>query len=356
MKFLKKIPIYGVSLSLLLMASSSNASHHFEAASFLEDTRLAQVDNYIFPSSEKNYTSIIMTINYDPKLGANGIFSPEAIYNVHLPTNPELTQGKTFSIKFLADHYDVYQLDTPNPKPGVIGEKIGEGTIGQTSILKNRIKSFAGAVKDPFYGNAIALEVFRKDNLEGKYNPNVWKEANHQNVFEGRRVGAIVLDVPNSLLGKDVYAFFTTDRIANEKWEQVQYSARPLFSHTMLFDSNTLRQAHDSSRPNALYNEDMVNLVSARILRGTTLANPNKAKIIEYADSTAKKLIPDVLQYKVGTLTSYTPNSLNGRGLGDDAMSTMLTFLLGEQTNQEISNQKAYTPNFPYLIKVRLEN
>lgn len=354
MQLLKSISVSSLSLSLLFFSYASSASHHFEAAAFLEDTRIAQVDNFIFPSSEKDYTSTIMTVNYDPKLGVNGIFSPDAIYNIHLPADSDLTKGKTFSVKFSKNHYDVYELDNPNPKPGVIGKKIGSGTIGQTSILANKIKSFAGAVRDPFFGNAIALEVFRKENLEGKYDPKVWANANKQNVFADRKVGAIVLDIPNALLGKDIYAFFTTDRVAKGKWEQVQYSARPLFSHTMLFDSNILRQSHDTSRPTKLYNNDIVNLVSARILRGVTLANPDKENKVAYADQTAKQLIPDVMQYKIGTPTSFVPGALNGRGLGDDIMSTMLTFLLGEPTNQEIDNQMAYTTNFPYLIKTEL--
>lgn len=354
MKLLKIISASGLSLCLLCLSYTSNASHHFEAAAFLEDTRLAQVDNYIFPSNEKNYTSTIMTVNYDPKSGINGIFSPDAVYNIHLPTDSDIAKGKTFSVKFSANHYDIYELDNPNPKPGVIGKKIGSGAMGQTSVLASKIKIFAGAVKDPFFGNAISLEIFRKENLEGKYNSKVWAEANKHNVFADRKVGAIVLDIPNSLLGKDVYAFFTTDRVSKGKWEQVQYSARPLFSHTMLFDSNILRQSHDTSRPTKLYNDDIITLVSARILRGTTLANPNKVDKVAYADRTAKELIPDVMQYKVGTPTSYVPGMLNGRGLGDDVMSTMLTFLLGEPTNQKIDNQMAYTANFPYLIKTEL--
>lgn len=191
----------------------------------------------------------------------------------------------------------VYELDNPNPEPGVIGKKIGSGTIGKTNVLSNKIKFFSDAVKDPFFGNAIALEVFRKNNLEGLYNPKFWNETNYQNIFSDRKIGAIVIDIPNSMLCTDVSAFFTTDHLKDKKWTQVQYSARPLFSHVMLFDSNILRQAHNRSRPTESYNNDMVNLVSARILRGVELTKTTRNSSVAYADQTANLWIPDVIQY-----------------------------------------------------------
>jgi len=343
-------------LGLLTVTLSVNASHHFEAADFLQDTRLAQVDNYIFPDQSHSYTNVIMTINYDPKPGENGIFSPKAVYNIHLASDVDLKAGKTISFKFNKNNYSVYESNNANPMPGDVGKKIGEGTIGKTHILANKMKVFVAPVKDAFFGNAISLEEFRKDNLDGKYNPKVWANANNKNVFDERSVGAIVVAIPDAMLSKDIYAFFTTDALKNKQYEQVQYSARPLFSHVMLFDSNILRKAHDQSRPTPHYNKDVVNLVSARILRGVSTAKTHGEDAVDYSDKAAQRLVPDVLSYKVGTETVYTPEEMNGRGLDDDIMSTMLSILLGENTDQKITNPKKHTDSFPYLMPTTLAN
>jgi hypothetical protein len=51
------------------------------------------------------------------------------------------------------------------------------------------------------------LDQFRKEILKGQYSPDIWKNVKGQNVFKDRKVGAIVLDLPNKMLGKEIFAF-----------------------------------------------------------------------------------------------------------------------------------------------------
>ena len=66
-------------------------------------------------------------------------------------------------------------------------------------------------------------------------------------------------------------------------------------------------------------------------------------------------LVPDVITYNVGTPAKFSADSINGRSLSDDAMGEMLTLLLGQPTDQHITNQKLYTQEFPYLIPASLK-
>lgn len=345
----KKIFIF---LPLLVIPCVSIASHHFESVGSLKDTRLAQVDNYIFQSDRKDHTAIIMTVNYDPKKGENKTFNPDALYKIHLASDIELQNGKTLSVKFNKNKYFIYEIDNANPKPGTIGTLLGEGEINKKNIFNNGIITYAGIVKDPFYGNSNSLTTFHKDYNDGKpYDKNVWKNANGKSIFIGRQVGSIVLDIPNEMLSEEVHSFFTTDVKENTNWKQVQYSAIPLLSHTML-NNSLLREAHNVHRPNMEYNNELKQFISASILRSITLADTKKDNPIKYADNTATSLVPDVLSYKIGTPASFTVDKINGRALKDDIMSVMLTKLLGVDTDQSISDPKEYTVHFPYVIPV----
>ena len=349
----KSKALFALPVSVFLCATVQ-ASHHFEAASFLTDTRLAQVDNFIFPSDKKGNTTIIMTVNYDPKFGANQTFHPYAIYNIHLASNEDLNNGTAYSIQFNNDNYTVFELDSSNALPGTIGKKIGSGKLDQVGQLGNGVRGFAGIIKDPFFGNSNSLIKYREENDKGEaYNPNIWKEADGKSIFLGRTVGAIVLDIPNKRLGNEIRAFFTTDLKENGKWKQVQYSAIPLLSHSMLMNSDTQKKIHDSSRPSEEYNKDLKKIISATILRATTLANKTNTNLVQYADQTAETLVPDVIPYKVGTPAIFSLNKINGRALGDDIMTVMLTKLFGEHTDQAIKNPKAYESKFPFVIPVK---
>ena len=335
-----------------VISGATQASHHFEAAQYLADTRVAQVDNFIFQSEKKDHTAVVMTVNYDPKKGDDQTFNSNAIYNMHFATQADLSMGKTLSVKFNQQRYTVYEIDSANPEPGTLGKKIGEGIIGQKSRLTDSIQSYAGIVEDPFYGNAIALDQFRKEILKGQYSPDIWKNVKGQNVFKDRKVGAIVLDLPNKMLGKEIFAFFTTDVKVNQQWKQVQYSAIPLLSHTVLFDNQSLLQAHDHSRPVIEYNTEIKPLIAANILRATTAAH-SQSNPLMYAEQASNYFIPDVLYYKIGTPARFSAQKINGRSLDDDAMSVILTWLFGQETDQAISNTKKYTKKFPYVIPVK---
>ncbi|TNV10189.1 DUF4331 domain-containing protein [Buttiauxella sp. B2] len=341
-----------ISSSLIVGSTSVFASHHFESAQVIKNPSLNQLDSFVFQSSRPDATAVVMTFNHSPKSGDNGVYNTSALYNIHIAEDDKYLKGYTYSFKFDSKgNYTAYKLDEPNAAAGKKGNKIGEGSVDKTLTLADGTQIWAGVAKDPFFGNSPGLHIFRKQLAEGKYDPNVWRSSQGKNIFTGRKCAAIVVDIPNKQLGKKIAVFMTTDLEENNNWQQVQYSAIPLLSHSMMFENSVLKQEHDQSRPGK--NLDMKDIVSARITRASLLAHSQKDPVA-YGDKVANMLIPDVITYNVGTTAKFSATNINGRKMSDDAMSEMLTLLIGQPTSQVITDQKVYSQTFPYVIPASL--
>ncbi|WP_339509836.1 DUF4331 family protein [Pseudomonas sp. RL_15y_Pfl2_60] len=349
----KHLRTLNTAIALTAAIAGSNqalASHHFESTIVQRTPTLNQLDNYVFPSDRPDHTVFIMNVSAVPKAGVDGAFATDGLYNIHLANDDTYKTGHTFSFRFKgADQFTAFKSDDPNAAAGTMGAKLGEGSVGKTAELANGIKVWTGVVKDPFYGNSTSLGLLRAQLNNGTpYNPEIWAQAQGKSIFIGRKSAAIVLDVPNSMLGSSIKVFMTTDvKQADGTWQQVQYSANPLLSHSMIFESAAIKAELDGSRPDT--QKAIKPIVSARITRAVLLAKSQEDPI-QYADKVADMLIPDVLSYKVGTPAKYAVSERNGRALDDDAMSAVLTLLLGTPTDQKIGNPKLHTATFPFLI------
>lgn len=342
-----------VILSSLFLSPLALASHHFESAQSIETPSLNQLDNFVFPSASAGYTALVMTVNNSPKAGASGVFNPDALYNIHIAESADYKQGKTFSFKFDSQgNVVVYQQNMADSPVGATGEMLGKAEANQSAMLGNGIKIWTGAAQDPFTGNSSGLQRFRKDLAQGKYDPAIWKSTQGKNIFAARNCGAIVLEVPNKLLAANISVYMTTDFHSEKAWKQVQYSANPLFSHTMLFENAALKREHDESRPQN--SDDMKNFVSARTARASAMAH-SQADPFAYGDKVANMLVPDVLTYQVGEKAVFSAEKRNGRSMDDDAMSAMLSLLIGQPTDQAVASLKRYRHDFPYVIPVSLK-
>ncbi|MGL4724304.1 MAG: DUF4331 family protein [Scandinavium sp.] len=340
-------------LSAACFSPLANASHHFESAQAIKIPSLNQLDNFIFPAKTPGYTAIVMTVNHSPKSGDGGVFNPDALYNIHIAESADFKKGKTFTFKFEANgNVTAFQEATADTAVGQTGDVLGHAPANSTVTLNQGIKLWTGAAQDPFVGNSPGLHRFRTQLAEGKYDPGLWRSTQGKNIFAARNCGAIVLEVPDSLLAEKMSVYMTTDFHSNDAWKQVQYSANPLFSHIMLFENEALKREHDESRPQN--SDDMKNFVSARTARASAFAH-SQPDPFAYGDKVANQLVPDVLTYHVGEPAVFTADKRNGRSLDDDAMSAMLSLLIGRQTDQAVANPKRYSDDFPYVIPATLK-
>ncbi|KRG71690.1 DUF4331 family protein [Pseudoxanthomonas dokdonensis] len=331
-----------------IVSGQAMASHHFESSLVRKEKSLNQLDNYVFQSDRPDHTVFIMSFNPLPKAGQE-LYSTDALYNIHVSNDADYQTGHTFSFRYDSNgNYQVYMLDAPNADAGAMGDKIGEGHVDKALKLDNGIKIWTGIIKDPFYGNSPSLGSMRAQLNDGTpYDPGIWAAAGGKSIFTGRKQATIVLDVPNSLLSKEIRVFMTTAIKQGDGWEQVQFSANPLVSHTMLFENDALKTAYDKTRPTT--SGSFKNIMAARIARASELAN-SRAEPIRYGNEIADLLVPDVLTYAPGTKATYSVEKRNGRPLADDAMSVILSLMVGLPVDQKIPNPKLYKSSFPYII------
>lgn len=328
------------------------ASHHFETAAVRKTAAYNQLDNYVFESSRPGYTVFVMSVNAAPTAGPDGIFASNALYNIHVSNDAQFKSGHTFSLAFANDGFTLFESDQPNGAVGAIGAQVAAGAIGARVDAANGMRIWAGTAKDPFYGNSPGLGLFRAKLNSGVYDSKAWTAAKGANIFSGRLSSVIVLEVPNQLLGGDVKVFMTTAVKSGAQWEQVQYSANPLFSHAMLFESETLKVQHDHSRPDN--DAEMKHYVAARVARASGLGK-TQADPFSYGDKVADLLVPDVLSYKVGSKATYAAAIRNGRAIKDDAMSAMLSLWCGTTVDQALADPGLYTMEFPYVVPAQLK-
>ncbi|MFK3659276.1 DUF4331 family protein [Scandinavium sp. NPDC088450] len=348
----KKIVLAAL-IAAAIISPQTYASHHFETAIAIKNPSLNQLDNFVFPARTPGYTALVMTVNNSPKAGEAGVFNPDALYNIHIAESSDYKQGKTFTFKFdRSGKVTVFQETTADSQVGETGSALGQVATNTAATLSNGIKIWTGAAQDPFVGNSPGLHRFRTELAKGKYDPAVWKSVQGKNIFAARNCGAIVMEVPNKLLAETIQVYMTTDFNNGESWKQVQYSANPLFSHTMLFENDALKREHDESRPQN--SDDMKPFVSARTARASALAHSQKDPIA-YGDKVANLLVPDVLTYRVGEKAIFSADQRNGRSMDDDAMSAMLSLLIGQPTDQAVANPKRYSQDFPYVVPVTLK-
>jgi hypothetical protein len=139
-------------------------------------------------------------------------------------------------------------------------------------------------------------------------------------------VTAIVLEVPNDLIGKgSVRAWATASLYGHAPEMQVSRWGLPLITHIFLNDPN---QQDAKERFNQSVPSDDVASFSGYISdfaqKMTTYAgsalNPD-----EYGKQIVARLCPVTLPYELGTPAGFDLAGFNGRPLGDDVMDVMLT-------------------------------
>ena len=183
---------------------------------------------------------------------------------------------------------------------------------------------------------------------EQKYNPQAF--ANRRNFFANRNVSAIVLEVPNRLLGEGtVRAWATASLVGHAPEVQVSRWGLPMITHIFLSDnSKDLKEAFNRSLPCddvAQFSEPIAAFVRNMTTYANTSGNP-----AEHGKRIAGVLCPATLPYKIGTFASFDYAGFNGRALGDDAMDVMLTLAANQAICDGVAPDRQRTRGeFPYF-------
>jgi len=327
-------------------------SHHVDSAAAREDGRVDLCDLYVFDGAEPQTTVLIMTVNPDAGRSSPTTFHPQASYVFHVDTNHDAIEDFSFQFSFAAPSAEgvqpvaIRRTEEPQAQSEADGKLLAEGRVGEALSLHGGGRAWTGLAGDPFFGNGIGLGAFMQALMvEQRYDPAVFSQGG--NVFARRNVTGIVLELPTATLGTgNIGVWLTTSLRDHGATAQINREATPLMPHLFIVDEQ-LRDAYNSGHPHndvALLHQP----ISAWISRIVTFAG-TAGDAEAYGRRVADMVLPDMLTYQLGSPANYGFAGRNGRRLGDDVMSILLSLA----TNQPLAAQAPPSGHirgeFPYL-------
>jgi hypothetical protein len=327
-------------------------SHHFDSPTALTDGRTNPCDLYVFPAAPDT-TVLILTVNPDAGRSSPTTFRPDALYEFVVASNGGTKEDLAFRVTFTdpdetgRQEVGVRRAIGPAAGHGTEGTLLGEDRTGAVFTLDGNGLAWAGLAADPFSGDGIALGKFLQGLSEGRYTPEVFTAA-PGNIFAGRDVTAIALQLPDATLGGNRVALWGRISLhgdGHRPQRQVsrigQPMLRPLFFNPPDEDVETLNAgAPATDRDN---HGQRVRRLATTVARLAGLSDPDG-----HAARVAAAFLPDVLTYQPGRPAVFHPGDGNGRALGDDAFDIAVAVLAGS-TLADASAPRQATSAFPHL-------
>ena len=317
-------------------------SHHYSGPDFgfpQGDARLDLTDLYALPKpGEADKSILIMNVHPSAVVDPPGPttaepFSPEALYELRIDTDGDAVADITYRARFSSSE-DGSQIATLHRIEGA--QAAGTGDHGQIIVEAAPVSTgrnarvtgaggyrfFAGWRSDPFFFDTKGA----LNNLQ----------FTGDDFFADKDVCSIVLEVPNSVLGrKRVGLWARTLRDAGGVWIQADRGA---LAAQAVFLVGEERDAYLAGEPA----EDARFVpVFAHSLEHAGGYTPEEARRV------AGTLLPDMLSYDP-TRPALFPG--NGRTLTDDAADTFLAVLTnGRVTGDKVEAHSDLLAEFPYL-------
>ncbi len=297
-------------------------SNHYSAAYLRfpgDDARLDFTDLYAFPApGDAAKTILIMDVNpyttgisaMPPFLMQPG-FHPDGVYRINVDSDGDAQADAAFTFTFsdLRDGAQTvsvhYATGTQARQPEPTGELLISATPVGFDAAAQPVQAgpgrlFAGIRSDPFFADA-----------DGAFHGFQWTG---QDAFANRNIAAIVLEVPNDLLGADpaIGLWATVSVRRDGALVPVDRGGHPTINPFINPDGE--KNLYNSRQPA----DDLANYLQpwTKLLEGNGYPP-------EEAAAAVRIVLPDILRYDRGRPASYP----NGRALTDDAFSARFAWL-----------------------------
>jgi hypothetical protein len=325
-------------------------SHHFDTTTARNDPRLNLTDLFLF-SLAPGVTTMALTVNPGAGQTRPEALHEEGLYAFRFDLDGDAREDLAFKVGFgevthSGDGQGHVQRFEVRRTIGQHSELILSGETGRVSTSEDGVKAFVGLAPDLFAANRNGLHAFRAAYAEGRFFPGAFE--NRENWFGGRNVTAIVLEVPNALVGEGtVHGWASVSLRGHAPETQVSRWGLPLITHLYITDPD-LKEQYNHAVPS----EDAELLAShiRQMAQGMTRLAGSNADPAGYAERLLARLCPTVLPYEVGTAGSFDYAGFNGRGLTDDVMDVMLTLMTNTALNDgAVPDASRTRPDFPYF-------
>ncbi len=325
-------------------------SHHFDSPTAIADGRINLCDLFVFPGVPGT-TTLILTVNPDAGRSSATTFRPDALYEFVVASDGGTREDIAFRVTFTKpdgtgnQQMRVLRADGAAARHGTEGTLLGKGHTGEVFTLGAGGLAWAGLAADPFTADGIALAGFLQGLAAGHYDPGVFTSS-PGNIFAGRDVTAVALQVPDADLGSTRIAVWARITLFGHA-PQLQVSRigqamlRPLFFSPPDAESEILNAGAPATDQEV--HGERVARIAGTVACLAGLPDPEA-----HAKKVMAAFLPDVVVYRPGTPAAFEPGGGNGRALDDDSFDIAVGFLAGSPLGGA-SVPRVASPAFPYL-------
>ena len=311
-------------------------SNHFSGPNLKfpgDDARLDITDLYVFQSPDsRDRTVLVLDVN---PLMTGSEFHPDAVYRINIDNDSDALADVAFTFTFSrpvqgtqsATVHHATGAQAREAEPG--GELLAHDTpVGfdptARAVDAGPCRLFIGVRSDPFFADVEGY-------LHGF-------EFTGDDLFAGKNVLAIVLEVPDEMLGADpvigVWAEASVRR--NGVLVQVDRGGQP--STTPFLNFEEAKAAYNAGHPT----DDLRTYLQPWSERLREIGGHS----IDDATAAIRTVLPDILRLDRRVPAVYP----NGRGLTDDVFDMRMSFLSqGKHTSDGVGPHTDLLSQFPYL-------
>lgn len=343
------IPLIAVvALAALVIGSAAvrtDAADHLDAPTVKTDGRIDINDVYLFEGQNASNTVLAMTLNPAAGMLSPTTFRQGTAYQFMVDTTGDAIEDARLVIKFdgvRKGGTQRYSIAWTSHGDETILLK--RGTTGSSQSLRGGGKAWAGLFDDPFFFDLAAFNTFKSTLLSTGTLGGLSAFCNPtgENFFAGFNASAIVIEVPDALLGGGTVKVWAETRINEPPRNQVERMGIPTMN-TVFNHTDATKEAYNRAEPRndpANYTDDVAGLVDLI----TGLAGTDSPG---YGATVAGLLLPDVITYDTTSSANFA--MLNGRALDDDVIDVALSVVANTSLSDCVANDSAFRSAFPYL-------
>jgi hypothetical protein len=338
-------------------------SHHLDSPLSLQDTRLNLTDQFVFPG-EKGTVFVLDVNSSAAGADAKPGFHPEGRYEVKIHLGDSAVEDLTYRVTFDepdGDGEQAVRLHTLTGSDasddGAAGDLLAEGRTNMPIAGPSGVRMWAGCVADPFYIDLTQLATIEDAVKNGKkIDSGTWRPDAAKSSFTDATVHSIVLEIPdddpNLNTGVDIASWISTQLATDSGgWRQINREGHPMvwpifrqLNDDWAINANTRHPETDPDEEGAHI---------AELIAGVVAANGTCDDPAAYGRAVARRLLPDVLPYRIGTPASYGFLGFNGRALSDNAPEAMFSLVMNAAITTGLApGQFSATRSgrFPYVV------
>ena len=308
-------------------------------------------DVYAFRGSNASRTVLAMTVN--PAINVLGptTFQQRAKYFLNVDTGTDAVRDVRIRTTFSRPNGDGVQRYTVRLNGRTVATGHTDGSMGK-AWNGSGVKAFAGMRSDPFFFDLLGF----LGSVKGQ-GTRTLNDGNESDFFIGLNTLAIVLEVPNRLIGGTgtSVGVWATTRANGMVADQMGRPAINTVFNSSTADKEAFNVTAPAKQPTAMDGKFRKNVIG--VLKAFSALDTEKAYTNRQARTLAGVLLPDVIRY---TLGSAAAGPLNGRGLADDVIDAELNIVsggfafagrngTGAIPTDGVGPHSDYLSTFPYL-------